>query len=79
MCARAGFRDGLALWDGLFEARARSTDWRGFFASVGAYCSAFGPPSDRRNCESDGTLAREAMMRACFQDAIAAPPDQSPS
>src|ERR1700744_3019040 len=26
MCMRAGFRDGLALWDGLFEARARISD-----------------------------------------------------
>ena len=72
MCARAGFRDGLALWDGLFEARARSTDWRGFFASVGAYCSALRGASDPDELRADGTLAREAMMRACIRDAIAA-------
>jgi hypothetical protein len=72
MCARAGFRDGLALWDGLFEARARSTDWRGFFASVGAYCSALRAASDPDELRVDGTLAREAMMRACIHDAIAA-------
>ena len=72
MCARAGFRDGLALWDGLFEARARSTDWRGFFASVGAYCSALRGASDPDELRADGTLAREAMMRACIHDAIAA-------
>jgi hypothetical protein len=71
MCARAGFRDGLALWDGLFEARARSTDWRGFFASVGAYCAALRGASDPEELRSDGTLARETMMRACIQDAIA--------
>ena len=60
MCARAGFRDGLALWDGLFEARARSTDWRGFFASVGAYCSALRAASDPDELRVDGTLARAA-------------------
>jgi len=70
MCARAGFRDGLALWDGLFEARARSTDWRGFFASVGAYCSALRAASDPDELQADGTLAREAMMRACIRDAM---------
>ncbi|MEN3347673.1 MAG: hypothetical protein V7632_1308 [Bradyrhizobium sp.] len=72
MCARTGFRDGLALWDGLFEARARGTDWRGFFASVGAYCSALRAASDPDELEADGTLPREAMMRACIQEAIAA-------
>jgi hypothetical protein len=71
ICARAGFRDGLALWDGLFEARARSTDWRDFFASVGAYCSALRAASDPDELRADGTLAREAMMRACIHDAIA--------
>jgi hypothetical protein len=71
MCARTGFRDGLALWDGLFEARARSTDWRGFFAGVGAYCAALRGASDPDELRADGTLAREAMMRACIQDAIA--------
>jgi Family of unknown function (DUF5682) len=72
MCARAGFRDGLALWDGLFEARARGTDWRGFFAGVGAYCSALRAASDLDELQADGTLAREAMMRACIHDATAA-------
>ncbi|MCA6125830.1 hypothetical protein J6500_28630 [Bradyrhizobium sp. WSM 1704] len=72
MCARTGFRDGFALWDGLFEARARGTDWRGFFASVGAYCSALRAASDPDELQTDGTLPREAMMRACIQDAIAA-------
>ena len=70
MCARAGFRDGLALWDGLFEARARSSDWRGFFASVGAYCAALRAASDPDEIRTDGTLAREAMMRACIGEAI---------
>ena len=72
MCARTGFRDGLALWDGLFEARARGTDWRGFFASVGAYCSALRAASDPDELEADGTLPREAMMRSCIQETIAA-------
>ncbi|MCA6117260.1 hypothetical protein J6524_20640 [Bradyrhizobium sp. WSM 1738] len=71
MCERTGFRDGLALWDGLFEARARSADWRGFFASVGAYCSALRAASDMDELQADGTLAREAMMRACLRDTIA--------
>jgi hypothetical protein len=72
MCARTGFRDGLALWDGLFEARARSTDWRGFFASVGAYCAALRAASDTDELRADGTLAREAMMRVGIHEAIAA-------
>src|SRR5262249_21379105 len=71
MCARTGFRDGLALWDGLFEARVRSTDWRGFFAGVGAYCAALRAASDPDDLQADGTLAREAMMRACIQETIA--------
>jgi hypothetical protein len=71
MCARTGFRDGLALWDGLFEARATGTDWRGFFASVGAYCSALRAASDVDELRADGTLAREVMMRTCIHDAIA--------
>jgi hypothetical protein len=74
MCARTGFRDGFALWDGLFEARARSTDWRAFFASVGAYCSALRAASDPDELQADGTLAREAMMRACIDDAAATGP-----
>ncbi|GLS19399.1 hypothetical protein GCM10007874_24160 [Labrys miyagiensis] len=71
LCERAGFRDGLALWDGLFEARARGTDWRRFFTSVGAYCSALRAASEPDELEGDGTLARETMMRACLADAIA--------
>jgi hypothetical protein len=59
------------LWDGLFEARARGTDWRGFFAGVGAYCSALRAASDPDELRADGTLAREAMMRACIHDAVA--------
>jgi hypothetical protein len=72
MCARTGFRDGLALWDGLFEARVRATDWRGFFAGVGAYCAALRAASDADELKVDGTLARETMMRACIQETAAA-------
>ena len=71
MCARTGFRDGLALWDGLFELRVRCTDWRGFFAGVGAYCSALRAASDLSELQADGTLAREAMMRGCIREAMA--------
>ncbi|MDH6258077.1 DUF5682 family protein [Bradyrhizobium sp. BR13661] len=71
MCARTGFRDGLALWDGLFEARARSTDWRSFFASVGAYCASLRAASHTDELLADGTQAREAMMRGCIHGAIA--------
>src|SRR6201996_8013523 len=73
MCARAGFRDGLALWDGLFEARVRTVDWRGFFARVGAYCSALRAASNADELRTDGTLAREAMMRACLHEAMVKP------
>ena len=71
MCARAGFRDGLALWDGLFEARARISDWHAFFSSVGAYCAALRAASDPDELRADGTLAREVMMRACIREAAA--------
>ncbi len=72
LCKRAGFRDGHALWDGLFEARARTARWRDFFASVGAYCAALRAASTIKDLESDGTLEREAMMRACIVEALAA-------
>jgi hypothetical protein len=47
LCRATGYRDGHALWDGLFEARAHAGDWRAFFASVGAYCGHCGRPRRR--------------------------------
>ncbi|HLJ63342.1 MAG TPA: DUF5682 family protein, partial [Stellaceae bacterium] len=64
LCRRTGHRDGFALWDGLFEARARDPDWRGFFGSVGAYCASLRAATPPQDLEADGTVAREAMMRA---------------
>jgi len=71
LCRRTGFRDGQALWDGLFEARARAADWRGFFASVGAYCAALRAATPADELEGDGTLAREAMMRRMIAESRA--------
>jgi hypothetical protein len=64
LCRATGYRDGQALWDGLFEARARGGDWRTFFASVGAYCAALRAVSAEDDLAVDGTLARETMMRS---------------
>src|SRR5260370_42505941 len=71
LCRRTGFRDGQALWDGLFEARARAANWRGFFASVGAYCAALRAATPADELEADGTLAREAMMRRMIAESRA--------
>lgn len=69
LCRKTGFRDGQALWDGLFEARAGSGDWRGFFASVGAYCAALRAATAAEDLEADGTRARETMMRSVLAEA----------
>jgi hypothetical protein len=38
LAAQLGCRDGLEVWDHLFESRLGDSDTRGFFADVGAYC-----------------------------------------
>lgn len=67
-----GCRDGNELWDQLFETRLADNDWRGFFADVGHYCAALRAASDDDRLQRDGTLAREAQMRAGIATARAA-------
>jgi hypothetical protein len=59
-----GCRDGNEVWDHLFETRLHQTDWRAFFQDVGLYCSHMREGTTQASMEADGTLAREAQMRA---------------
>jgi hypothetical protein len=71
LCTRRGVADGYALWDALFESQADASDWRGFFDSVGLYCRHTREVADPAELAADGTLAREAHMRACLSEAKA--------
>lgn len=68
-CTRLGLRDGLELWDHLFETRLGQRDWRSFFADVYAYCLAMRETTDPAVMAADATLAREAEMRRHIADA----------
>jgi hypothetical protein len=57
-----GCRDGNEVWDQLFESRISETDWTGFFADVGQYCTCIRGACSAGEMERDGTLAREAQM-----------------
>lgn len=59
-----GCRDGNEVWDQLFESRIGETDWTKFFADVGQYCACIRGASQKEDMERDGTLSREAQMRA---------------
>ena len=59
-----GVRDGNEAWDQLFETRLCDDDWQQFFADVARYCSCIRAASSVADMEADGTLAREAQMRA---------------
>ncbi|NKJ00408.1 hypothetical protein FHW92_002467 [Novosphingobium sp. SG707] len=59
-----GCRDGNEVWDQLFEARIAEADWARFFADVGQYCACIRGAVSAATMEHDGTLAREAQMRA---------------
>lgn len=59
-----GCRDGNEVWDQLFETRLADKDWRSFFADVGQYCACVRAATEPARMERDGTLAREAHMRA---------------
>ncbi|TKW68652.1 MAG: hypothetical protein DI616_01260 [Paracoccus denitrificans] len=63
-CRTLGLRDGLELWDHLFETRLGQHDWRDYFIDVYAYCAALRDTTPGETLQSDGTLAREAQMRA---------------
>lgn len=72
LCAELGCRDGNELWDHLFEARIGQGDWRRFFDDVGRYCAGLRAATDPATMAADGTLAREAQMRALIAEARAA-------
>lgn len=59
-----GCRDGNEVWDQLFESRIANSDWRGFFGEVGHYCACIRAATPAATIAADGTLSREAQMRA---------------
>lgn len=69
--ARTGCRDLNELWDRLFESRLTESDWRGFFADVGAWCVLARHATRREQLEQDGTLARERCMVAHLAEVVA--------
>lgn len=67
-----GCRDGNEVWDQLFETRIADGGWLGFFADVARYCSCIRAATEPAQMEHDGTLAREAQMRAILGEVRAA-------
>jgi hypothetical protein len=63
-----GCRDGNEVWDQLFEARIADDGWEAFFADVARYCACIRAATDPARMEQDGTLAREAQMRAILAE-----------
>lgn len=63
-----GCRDGNEVWDQLFEARIGDDDWQRFFADVARYCGCIRAATDPARMEQDGTLPREAQMRAILAE-----------
>ncbi|MEN3747957.1 DUF5682 family protein [Sphingomonas sp. HF-S3] len=63
-----GCRDGNEVWDHLFETRIAQPDWQDFFGDVARYCACIRGATNARQMESDGTLAREAQMRAVLAE-----------
>ncbi|MEZ5709925.1 MAG: DUF5682 family protein [Blastomonas sp.] len=59
-----GCRDGNEVWDQLFETRLGDGDWRRFFSDVGQYCACIRAATSEASMQVDGTLEREAQMRA---------------
>lgn len=66
-----GCRDGNEVWDQLFETRLIEPDWRGYFEDVARYCACIRGATDADEMERDGTLAREAQMRAIVAEVCA--------
>lgn len=63
-----GCRDGNEVWDQLFESRIADEDWQGFFTDVARYCACIRAATEPAQMEHDGTLAREAQMRAILAE-----------
>lgn len=62
LCERTGARDGVELWDRLFESRLGERDFEDFFRALGAYCGHLRELARPEDLEADGTLARERHM-----------------
>jgi len=63
-----GCRDGNEVWDQLFETRIADAGWQQFFGDVASYCACIRAATDSAQMERDGTLAREAQMRAILAE-----------
>ena len=61
-------RDGNEVWDHLFETRIARGAWERFFLDVGVYCRHLRECTAPARIAADGTLAREAQMRACIAE-----------
>lgn len=68
LAAELGCRDGNEVWDHLFETRIAEADWRRFFTDVGQYCACLRAATGEASMARDGTLAREAQMRALIAE-----------
>ncbi|WP_018264851.1 DUF5682 family protein [Methylosinus sp. LW4] len=69
LCERTGARDGVELWDRLFESRLGERDWDAFFRALDAYCGHLRELARPEDIEADGTLARERHMAAKIAEA----------
>ena len=69
LCKTLGCRDGYELWDHLFETRLGTSDWRSFFADVGAYCAGMRAATSHEELERTGDIQREDFMASCLKDA----------
>ncbi|MGH6650432.1 MAG: DUF5682 family protein [Sphingopyxis sp.] len=67
-----GARDGNEVWDQLFETRLAEEDWRRYFTDVARYCACIRAATSDEDIAGDGTLAREAQMRAIVDEVRAA-------
>jgi hypothetical protein len=63
-----GCRDGNEVWDQLFETQIADDDWRRFFTDVARYCACIRAATSDEEMAHDGTLAREAQMRAILRE-----------
>lgn len=63
-----GCRDGNEVWDQLFEARIADEDWQCFFGDVARYCACIRTATEPAQLDQDGTLSREAQMRAILAE-----------
>ncbi len=68
LATELGCRDGNEVWDHLFEARIADQDWHGFFGDVARYCACIRGATEPAQMAQNGTLAREAQMRAVLSE-----------